>query len=69
NLSYRDSLSHVLKAYRSQLQSLRDEQFAWTPYDNIMERLPFICRSGEASWTCECFLILWEVVEPHHSSR
>ncbi|KAD3337700.1 hypothetical protein E3N88_33220 [Mikania micrantha] len=69
NLSYRDSPSHVLKAYRSQLQSLRDEQFAWTPYDSIMERLPFICRSGEASWTCECFLILWEVVEPHHSSR
>ncbi|KAD3336186.1 hypothetical protein E3N88_31705 [Mikania micrantha] len=34
-----------------------------------MERLPFICRSGEASWTCKCFLILWEVVEPHHSSR
>ncbi|KAD2804726.1 hypothetical protein E3N88_38103 [Mikania micrantha] len=69
NLSYRDSPSHVLKAYRSQLQSLRDEQFAWTPYDSIMERLPFICRNGEASWTCECFLILWEVVEPHHSSR
>ncbi|KAL8224081.1 hypothetical protein R6Q57_019556, partial [Mikania cordata] len=22
--------------------------FAWTPYDSIMERLPFICRSGEA---------------------
>ncbi|KAL8259338.1 hypothetical protein R6Q59_027291 [Mikania micrantha] len=35
--------------------------FAWTPYDSIMERLHFICRSGEASWTCECFLILWEV--------
>ncbi|KAD7476927.1 hypothetical protein E3N88_00063 [Mikania micrantha] len=46
-----------------------NSKFAWTPYDSIMERLPFICRNGEASWTCECFLILWEVVEPHHSSR
>ncbi|KAD4179631.1 hypothetical protein E3N88_28222 [Mikania micrantha] len=39
------------------------------PYDSIVERLPFICRSSEASWTCECFLILSEVVEPYHSSR
>ncbi|KAD4386262.1 hypothetical protein E3N88_26431 [Mikania micrantha] len=46
-----------------------NSKFAWTPYDSIMERLPFICRNGEASWTSECFLILWEVVEPHHSSR
>ncbi|KAL8216071.1 hypothetical protein R6Q57_022908 [Mikania cordata] len=39
------------------------------PYDNILEKLSFIHHSGEASWMCECFIILWEVVEPRNPSR
>ncbi|XP_022007387.1 serine/threonine-protein phosphatase 7 long form homolog [Helianthus annuus] len=46
-LSHTDTTSHVLKAYRSQFNSLSETNFIWTPYDVILSRLPEMCRSGE----------------------
>jgi hypothetical protein len=35
----------------------------------VLHRLPEICWSGRESWTCECFLVFWEVVEYHTPQR
>ncbi|KAD6119504.1 hypothetical protein E3N88_10775 [Mikania micrantha] len=68
-LTYVRTSSHVLSAYRSQLHSLTEDKFNWSPYENVFHLLPRICLSGQASWRCETHLIFWEIVEPHLPSR
>ncbi|KAD5802342.1 hypothetical protein E3N88_13702 [Mikania micrantha] len=68
-LTYKDAVSHSLIACRSQLRSLREGEFKWRPYEEVIGFLPGICRSGIRSWQSECFLIYWDVVEFHTPQR
>ncbi|KAD2805572.1 hypothetical protein E3N88_38949 [Mikania micrantha] len=67
-LTYKD-VSHSLRACRSQLQTIREGEFKWRPYEQVIGFLPGICRSGIRSWQSECFLIYWDVVEFHTPQR
>ncbi|KAD3337359.1 hypothetical protein E3N88_32879 [Mikania micrantha] len=64
-LTFRDTASHVVSTYRSELNSLSEFQFIWRPYDDILHQLPNICRNGQNCWRSQTFLICWHVVEPH----
>ncbi|KAD1566678.1 hypothetical protein E3N88_42623 [Mikania micrantha] len=68
-LTYKDVVSHSLRACRSQLQTIREGEFKWRPYEQVIGFLPAICRSGIRSWQSECFLIYWDVVEFHTPQR
>ncbi|KAD4586188.1 hypothetical protein E3N88_23789 [Mikania micrantha] len=68
-LTYKDVVSHSLRACRSQLHSLREGEFKWRPYEEVIGFLPGICRSGIRSWQSECFLIYLDVVEFHTPQR
>ncbi|KAD2392994.1 hypothetical protein E3N88_39971 [Mikania micrantha] len=46
-LTYRDTVSHVVSTYRSELNSLSEFQFVWRPYDNIVHQVPDMCRNGQ----------------------
>ncbi|XP_022031223.1 serine/threonine-protein phosphatase 7 long form homolog [Helianthus annuus] len=69
NLNHVDAPTHCLRSYRSQLQSVREEMFIWTRYDDVIGRLPEICTSGSSSWRSTCPLIYWENVEHHYPQR
>ncbi|KAJ0765843.1 putative protein-serine/threonine phosphatase [Helianthus annuus] len=58
-----------MKTYRSQLQFMTEATFNWRPYDDIVGRLPDICRSGMGIWLSCCPLIYHSVVENHYPQR
>ncbi|KAD1306632.1 hypothetical protein E3N88_43029 [Mikania micrantha] len=68
-LIYRDTASHVVSTYRSELNSLSEFQFVWRPYDNILHQVPDMCRNGQNCWRSQTFLICWHIVEPHQPGR
>ncbi|KAD4178861.1 hypothetical protein E3N88_27452 [Mikania micrantha] len=62
-LTYKDVISHSLRACRSQLHCLQEGEFKWRPYEKVISFLPEICTSGIRSWQSECYVIYWDVVE------
>ncbi|KAD5802939.1 hypothetical protein E3N88_14299 [Mikania micrantha] len=69
NLSYSQTIAHVVKGFRSQLTELHESMFKWTPYDHVLSLLPPICTSDANCWRCETYIIYWEIVEYHAPSR
>ncbi|KAM0024532.1 putative protein-serine/threonine phosphatase [Helianthus debilis subsp. tardiflorus] len=69
SLTCTDVSTHCLRTYRSQLQSMTEATFNWRPYDDILGRLPDICRSGMAIWQSCCPLLCYAVVEHHYPQR
>ncbi|KAD7477872.1 hypothetical protein E3N88_01008 [Mikania micrantha] len=45
-LTYKDVISHSLRACRSQLHCLQEGEFKWRPYEEVISFLPEICTSG-----------------------
>ncbi|KAD4384460.1 hypothetical protein E3N88_24628 [Mikania micrantha] len=69
NLSYSQTIAHVVKGFRSQLTELHESMFKWTPYNHVLSLLPPICTSDANCWRCETYIIYWEIVEYHAPSR
>ncbi|XP_076886717.1 serine/threonine-protein phosphatase 7 long form homolog [Bidens hawaiensis] len=69
SLSYKDTASHVLPAFRSEFNSLSESSFIWLPYDDVLWRLPEMCLNGQDCWRSKTYLICWDIVEPHFPSR
>ncbi|XP_021991078.2 serine/threonine-protein phosphatase 7 long form homolog [Helianthus annuus] len=69
SLTCTDVSTHCLRTYRSQLQSMTEATFNWRPYDDIVGRLPDICRSGMGIWRSCCPLLCYSVVEHHYRQR
>ncbi|KAD3068041.1 hypothetical protein E3N88_35921 [Mikania micrantha] len=69
DLSYSQTIAHVVKGFRSQLTALHESMFKWAPYDHVLSLLPPICTSDANCWRCETFIIYWEIVEYHAPSR
>lgn len=42
-------------------------QFFWTPYDDIIQRLPSLCSFQD--WVCDTYIIFWEIAEEYLPSR
>ncbi|KAM0027747.1 putative protein-serine/threonine phosphatase [Helianthus debilis subsp. tardiflorus] len=61
SLSCTEVPTHCLKIYRSKLQFMNEAMFNWRPYDDIVDRLPDICRSGMGIWLSSCPLIYYFV--------
>ncbi|KAD3336997.1 hypothetical protein E3N88_32517 [Mikania micrantha] len=68
-LTYKDVISHSLRACRSQLHCLQDGEFKWRPYEKVISFLPEICTNGIRSWQSECYVIYWDVVEFYTPQR
>ncbi|KAD4178862.1 hypothetical protein E3N88_27453 [Mikania micrantha] len=68
-LTYKDVISHSLRACRSQLHCLQEGEFKWRPYEEVISFLPEICTSGIRSWQSECYVIYWDVVEFYTPQR
>ncbi|KAD4386063.1 hypothetical protein E3N88_26232 [Mikania micrantha] len=66
-LTYKDVISHSLRACRSQLHCLQEGE--WRPYEELISLLPEICSSGIHSWQSECYVIYWDVVEFYTPQR
>ncbi|KAD2804760.1 hypothetical protein E3N88_38137 [Mikania micrantha] len=69
NISRTETPSHVIKAHRTTLRNLREADFDWMPYRDVMQRLLEMCKTGINSWKSRCFLIYWNVVEYHPVER
>ncbi|XP_022003259.1 serine/threonine-protein phosphatase 7 long form homolog [Helianthus annuus] len=69
SLTCTDVSTHCLRTYRSQLQSMTEAMFNWRPYDDIVGRLPDICRSGMGIWRSCCPLLYYSVVEHHYPQQ
>ncbi|MFS7960745.1 putative protein-serine/threonine phosphatase [Helianthus anomalus] len=69
SLTCTDVSTHCLRTYRSQLQSMTKATFNWRPYDDIVGRLPDICRRGMGIWRSCCPLLCYSVVEHHYPQR
>ncbi|KAD5508128.1 hypothetical protein E3N88_15831 [Mikania micrantha] len=69
NLSYSQTIAHVVKGFRSQLTELHESMFKWTPYDHVLSLLPPICTSDANCWKCETYIIYWEIVEYRAPSK
>lgn len=60
---------HVLVVYRDMLDCMKDDQFVWQPYADVINILPEYCISGHQIWQTVSPLICFDVVELHYPDR
>lgn len=60
---------HVLVVYRDMLDCMKDDQFVWQPYADIITSLPDCCLCGREIWQTVSPLICFDVVELHYPNR